>query len=186
MEEQQVAHNECQELKNIKYKTMLLTGVQLHETKSANDISNLDKFLEAEQKNNNNEPWCKLNKTSKVVKLTEYVEKYREQHNLDVSECESLTSFLRDSLDKKKLSRVKDVAYDKVTGEIKEIPALIYNKLTKHFTLKNVDKRVSTLKSLAPKKAKGTVRNKQITSKNEIVTSVKSEDDVTITSTCAS
>ena len=32
------------------------------------------------------------------------------------------------------------------------IPALVYNKSTKHFTLKNLDKRISTLKSLPPKK----------------------------------
>ena len=43
--------NECQELKNIKYKTMLLNGAPLNETKSANDLSNLDKFLEAEKIN---------------------------------------------------------------------------------------------------------------------------------------
>jgi hypothetical protein len=37
--------NECQELKNIKYKTMLLNGAPIVETKSSNDLSNLDKFL---------------------------------------------------------------------------------------------------------------------------------------------
>ena len=40
--------DECQELKNIKYKTMLLNGAPLHETKSSNDMSNLEKFLEEE------------------------------------------------------------------------------------------------------------------------------------------
>ena len=37
-----VTNNQCQELKNIKYKSMLLTGTPLHETKSSNDLSNLD------------------------------------------------------------------------------------------------------------------------------------------------
>ena len=58
--------DECQELKNIKYKTMLLNGAPLSETKSSNDLSNLEKFLEAEKINNSNEPWCKLNKTIKT------------------------------------------------------------------------------------------------------------------------
>ena len=36
-------------------------------------------------------------------------------------------------------------------------------KTTKHFTLKNTDKRVSTLKSLAPKKSsQGTIRKKEV------------------------
>ena len=52
-------NEECQELKNIKYKTMLLNGSLLHETKSANNLSNLDKFLENEKNININEPWCK-------------------------------------------------------------------------------------------------------------------------------
>ena len=36
--------DECHELKNIKYKTMLLNGVSLMETKTSDNISNLDKF----------------------------------------------------------------------------------------------------------------------------------------------
>ena len=35
-------NEECLELKNIKYKTMLLNGNPLKETKSSNDISNLE------------------------------------------------------------------------------------------------------------------------------------------------
>jgi len=153
---------ECQELKNIKYKTMLLNGIPLQETKSANDLNNLDKFLEEEKINNTNEHWCKLNKTIKYKKLIEYVEIYKNDKKLDESESQLLTDFLKDSLDKKKLSRVKDVIYDKDIGIVKEIPALTYIKATKHFTLKNIDKRISTLKSLAPKKNHnhGTCRNK--------------------------
>jgi hypothetical protein len=71
-----------------------------------------------------------------------------------------MISFLKDCLDKKKLSRVKDVIYDKEKGIVKDIPALTYTKSNKHFTLKNLDKRVSTLKSLAPKKIQGTIKNK--------------------------
>jgi hypothetical protein len=154
--------DECQELKNIKYKTMLLNGAPLSETKSSNDLSNLEKFLEAEKINNSNEPWCKLNKTIKTKKLLDFVEIYSKEKNLDENESKLLTVFLKDSIDKKKLSRVKDVIYDKISGIIKEIPALTYTKSNKHFTLKNIDKRVSTLKSLAPKKVNGTIRHKEI------------------------
>ena len=176
MEEQTIIVDECQELKNIKYKTMLLTGTPLHETKSSNDISNLDKFLEAEKITNNSEPWCKLNKTIKVKKLLEYVERYTSENNLDSQEGSILTAFLKDSLDKKKLTRVKDVIYDKINGLVKEIPALVYTKANKHFTLKNMDKRVSTLKSLAPKKGNGTVRNKLTQVKSETVDSASDDD----------
>ena len=53
------------------------------------------------------------------------------------------------------------MVYDKLTGVIKDIPALTFNKGTNQYTLKNIDKRISTIKSLAPKKGngKGTVKN---------------------------
>jgi len=161
MEDINETTNECQELKNIKYKTMLLNGVLLQETKSSNDLTNLDKFLENEKFTNSNEPWCKLNKTVKTKKLQEYVEIYKAHNDLNNDESELLFTFLKDCIDRKKLQRVKDVIYDKENGIIKEIPALHYVKSNKHFTLKNIDKRVSTLKSLAPKKAgQGTIRKK--------------------------
>jgi hypothetical protein len=159
MENNNVDEKESQELKNIKYKTMLYNGLHLTQTKSSSDMSSLEKFLEAEKITNSNEPWCKLNKTIKTKKLLDFVESYSKEKGFDEEEINILTVFLKDSLDKKKLSRVKDVIYDKTNGLVKEIPALTYIKSNKHFTLKNIDKRVSTLKSLAPKKS-GTIRNK--------------------------
>jgi hypothetical protein len=75
---------------------------------------------------------------------------------------------LKDCLDRKKLQRVKDVTYDKSVGIIKEVPALSFNKLNKHFTLKNLDKRVNTLKSLPVKKNRGTIKNKSNEDENII------------------
>ena len=169
------ANTDCQELKNIKYKTMLLNGVQIPETKSSHDLSNLDKFLENEKNNNVNEPWCKLNKTIKTKKIQDYVESYKTENNLSEEETNLLTNFLKDCLDRKKLQRVKDVIYDKENGTIKQIPALCYIKSNKHFTLKNIDKRVSTLKSLMPKKSgQGTIRKKEVSKNGD---SDSEEDD---------
>ena len=148
---------ECIELKNIQFKTMLMTGVQLTQTKSSQNLNNLDKFLEDEKNSNENEPWCKLNK---IKKLIEYVEVYKNENNLNEDESEILIKFFRDCLDRKKLQRIKDVIYDKENGIIKEIPALLYVKSNKHFTLKNIEKRISTIKSLPPKKGQGTIKNK--------------------------
>ncbi len=141
---------------------MLLNGNPMKETKSSENLSSLDKFLQDEKAVNQNEPWCKLNKTIKTKKLIEFVETYKETVGLDAEEQTQLIAFFKESLEKKKLQRVKDVIYDKVNGQIKEIPALTYIKASKHFTLKNMDKRVSTMKSLTPKKPKhsSSLRNK--------------------------
>jgi len=151
--------SDCNELKTIKYKSMILNGMSWPESKSSTDLANLDKFLENEKINNAGEPWSKLDKTAKIKKLTVFADKYKEQNNLSQLEYQQLISFFRDCLDKKKLQRVKDVNYNKETGEIKDIPALHFNKPSTHFTLKNVDKRVSTLRGLAPKKKQGTAKN---------------------------
>jgi hypothetical protein len=160
---------ECIELKNIKYKTMLINGVTLNESKASQSIQKLDSFLENEKHSSENEPWCKLNKTIKIKKLTEYVmDVYKNTNNLDVNECGNLISFLKDCLDRKKLQRIKDVLYDKEKGEIKEIPALTYVRSTKHFTLKNIEKRISTLKSLPQNKSnKNHINHKTIKNKDD-------------------
>jgi hypothetical protein len=148
---------ECIEFKNIKYRTMLLSGNMLQESKSSsNDLENLEKFLEDNKTTNQNETWSKLDKTTKMKKMKVFAEKFTKENNYTEEESILLSSFLNDCLDRKKLQRVKDVEYDKVTGDIKEIPSLVFNKLNKHFTLKNMDKRVNTLKSLPPIKKTNT------------------------------
>ena len=56
--------NECHELKSIKYKSMLLNGNN-DKKETVENVSNLDFFLEDEKKNTINEPWTKLDKTTK-------------------------------------------------------------------------------------------------------------------------
>jgi hypothetical protein len=150
--------DECIELKNIKYKTMIKNGAPMKETKQSRSLVNLEEFLENEKLTKTDQPWCKLDKNVKTKKMTEFATKYATDNSLNEDETKLLLDFLKTCLDRKKLQRVKDVVYDKTTGSIKEIPSLAYAKATKHFTLKNVDKRVSTLKSLAPKKL--TLKNK--------------------------
>jgi hypothetical protein len=160
--EKSIKSEECIELKNIQYKTMLINGVSINETKSSQSLQKLDKFLEDEKNINENEPWCKLNKTIKIKKIMDYIEKYKSDKNLSDKKVDKLTNFLSDCLNRKKLQRIKDVLYDKEKGIINDIPSLIYVKSTKHFTLKNIEKRVSTLKSLPQKKvySHGTIKNK--------------------------
>jgi hypothetical protein len=150
---------ECNELKSIKYKTLLMNGVLWPESKSSSNLENLDKYLENEKNNNACEPWSKLDKTAKIRKLIVFAENYKSENKLSDEEHTKLIVFFKDCLDRKKLQRVKDVIYDKSNGEVKSVPALFHNKQINHFTLKNTDKRISTTRSLAPKKVRGTVKN---------------------------
>lgn len=145
--------NECIELKNIKYKSMLLNGNTNDDIKeTVENMSNLDIFLSDEKQLILNEPWTKLDKTTKLQKFKVFIStKYKDVSQESQAE---LYSYLVINLDRKKLLKIKDVIYDKDTGIIDSIPALLYNPTSKKFTLKRCDKRPSTLKSLAPKKIK--------------------------------
>ena len=146
------------DLKTNKYKTATINDEPQPQRES--DMEILDRFLEDEKITNLNGPWCKLDKTIKLKKLLVFVEKYKEENHLQKEEELNLIEFFKDGLNKKKFNRVKDVIYDKTTGEVKSIPLLMYNTISKNFTLKSSDKRVSTLKGLPPKKIHGTLKNK--------------------------
>lgn len=146
---------ECQELKNIKYKSMLLSGQNtvLNPTQNTGSI---DKILEKESVLNKKEPWNKLDKTVKVQKINNYVDNcIMDKFSLSDAEVTNVKQYLIQSLDRIKLQRAKDVDYNKESGEIKGIPSFGFNQKTRKFTLKRCEKRVSTLKSLtAPSNSK--------------------------------
>ena len=153
-------NNECHELKNIKYKSMLLTGNVENKKETVENVSNLDLFLEDEKKNIFNEPWNKLDKTTKLIKFNDFVNNYNTDQNSSEINKDDLMKFLSITLDSKRLLKAKEVLYNKETGKITSIPSLIYNNTSKKFTLKRCDKRPSTLKSLAPKKNKNKKNDK--------------------------
>ena len=146
--------DECVELKNIKYKSMLLNASNEEPEETVENLSNLDSFLEEEKNITTNEPWIKLNKTTKLIKFHQFVEKYSTENKLSEDEKNDLSKFLSTNLDRKRFLKTKEVNYDKESGVVISIPSLFYNSSNKKFTLKRSEKRVSTLKSLAPKKTK--------------------------------
>ena len=116
-------------------------------------ISSLDHLLEKEKQHNKTEPWNKLDKTVKHQKLHEFAETYGKDNGLPVKEIKGLKQFFSDCLTKGKLQKTKDVCYDRETRLLTAIPALHFNAEKQHFTLRITDvKRVSTLKSLTPKR----------------------------------
>lgn len=113
----------------------------------------IDQMLETEKNNNRTESWNKLNKTVKIQKLHSFAEKYGREEGLPVKEVKHLKTFFVECLEKNKLLKTKEVVYDRELRDITSIPALSFNVEKKNFTLRNLDaKRVSTLKSLTPKR----------------------------------
>ena len=147
-----------------KYKN-ILNSQQISETEQPN-YQTIDDLLEKEKQHNKTEIWIKLDKTIKIQKLHQFAEKYGKEHSLPTKDIKSLKTFFVSCLEKNKLNKTKDVVYTKESAEISAIPSLHFNQVSRNFTLKITDtKRVSTLKSLTPKR---------LTEKNKI----EHEDDI--------
>jgi hypothetical protein len=137
----------------LKYKSILTPTIIATSSTKEMEYSKIEKFLETEKNNNRKDSWNKLDKGLKIQKLHIFAETYGREHKLPMKEIKALKAFFTDCLDKNKLQKTKEVIYDKTSGTIQSIPALAFNTNTKNFTLKIMDsKRVSTLKSLTPKK----------------------------------
>lgn len=135
-----------------KYKSVLPNNSEIYPEESS--FSTIDQMLEKEKIQNKKDAWNKLNKTVKIQKLHEYAEKYGKEHSIPVKDIKSLKLFFSDCLDKNKLQKTKDIVYDKERGSIVSIPSLFFNSTSRSFTLRIMDsKRVSTIKSLTPKRA---------------------------------
>jgi hypothetical protein len=159
---------------NNKYKNIINSISTSSNNIVEDDSLTIDKLLEMEKQHNKNEQWNKLDKTVKIQKLHHFAEKYGKEHTLPSKDIKSLKAFFVSSLENNKLQKTKDVVYDKGTKEITAIPALHFNQVSRNFTLRITDaKRVSTLKSLTPKR----ITEKNTTS-NDITGTNENNDDI--------
>jgi hypothetical protein len=151
----------CKELKNIAYKTMLLNGHEIVPDVNNTNNNTLSKYLEDETSANQKENWSKLDKTQKVKKLINHVEFLEKKFTLNEDEVSKCKKYLLKCLERKALTKVKDVNYDKEKGIITTIPNLHFDTSTRVFALKKDDKHISTVKCL-PQENKSKTRTIKI------------------------
>jgi hypothetical protein len=151
----------CKELKNIAYKTMLLNGHEIVPDVNNTNNNTLSKYLEDETCANQKENWSKLDKTQKVKKLITHVELLEKKFTLNEDEVSKCKKYLLKCLERKALTKVKDVHYDKEKGIITAIPNLHFDINSRVFTLKKDDKHISTVKCL-PQENKSKARTIKI------------------------
>ena len=144
----------CQELKNIAYKTMLQNGNNIiPETKNVSNDEKITTFLESESHANKQESWTKLDKTQKLMRLNNYVDNFlREKHNLSENEVNTTKKYLQKCIERKNLQKTKEITYNKQENFIENIPYLQFIESSRTFILKKDDKHISTVKCLPPDK----------------------------------
>jgi hypothetical protein len=112
------------------------------------NATSMDLLLENEKERNKTESWNKIEKADRVQKLRMFADTWSAPLSVEVRD--QLFFFLHECLDKNKLKNKKDIVYDKMSMTVKSIPSLVY--LDNTFTLITDSKRVSTLKSLTPRR----------------------------------
>ena len=140
----------CQELKNLAYKTMLLNGNDiLQKNDNISNDTKINSFLVDELNANKAETWTKLNKTQKILRLNAFVETIlKTKYNLSSNEIINTKNYLQKSIERKNISKAKEIVYNKEENFIINIPFLIFNEDTRIFILKKDDKHISTVKCL--------------------------------------
>ncbi len=157
-EEQKIKKEECLELKNIKYQTMLLNNnTKIYETTP--NTSNIERFLEKELEMNINKPWTKLGNGTKLKKINQYILEFSKEKKYTPEKTAVLKRYLLSCLERKKLQKTKDVIYCIKTNKILSIPALSYNDSSRKFTLRKAEKKIS--KSSQPKNKTTKIRRKK-------------------------
>ena len=161
---------------------------------NSTQITNIDKAKTIDdvmQIQQNNEPviktWSRLSKMERYTKLCEYVDKIAPEHELELKDISDLKKYLKQCLNRKLLTRMKDVVYDKKDGTIKKINGLQFktgkmNDKERKFTLKLIERKDSTLKNLGSGKLKKSkllqmVNVKQKRNKRKNVSNSPSKED---------
>ena len=153
--------DDCHELKNIKYQTMLLNSNVNIVSKKEQSTENMESFMEQDKLNSKKKTWSKLDNGIRIKKLRDFANEYAIKNNYTKLQKGNLKAFLLKALERKKLHKTKEVIFNVEKQAITNIPGLNFNKEKKKFTLKRLDNKNSIRKCLAPKTAKNKNKNKK-------------------------
>lgn len=165
--------DECMELKNINYKSMLLKNKMIVDN-GQKYSKNAEELLENEIKTSKKKKWNKLSLTVKNNKLKSFSKRYCSENKIKKKKKKLFDVFLNNLLLNKKLARNKDVDYDVSSGKLMQIFNIEFNSKTNRFTLKSVDKKKSALSGLSKKNL---LKFKNKTQKNKGMKTSKNKDD---------
>lgn len=147
-------NKECKEYNSLKYRTMIMTGHNIEE-KTTGDTSEhqLDCFLMNEKQENEKQTWSKLSKTERLKKINNFIEtKLISQYTLNEEEMQKSKLFLYGLIERKRIMKVNEITYNEETGEIENIPIVLFNAKNRRFTLNHNTSSSATKKTQKRKK----------------------------------
>lgn len=114
----------------------------------------LDRAAEAAAEN---KTWLKLTKTERQAAFAAYCDALVEKEELEADRRDALYAYLCQALNRKKLTRLKEVKFDVATQTITALPTLVFHPTNRTFTLRSKEKArdSATLKRTNRKPVRG-------------------------------
>ena len=130
--------SECKEYNSLKYRTMISTGTNI-DTKPDSTEEILNNFLNMDIEQNKKGVWSKLSKTEKLKKIKTYIKDIlTPEYKLNDLEVSTALRFFSLMLERKKLSKNNELAYNQEDGFIEQVGGLVFVPETRKFII-NVD-----------------------------------------------
>ena len=114
---------------------MISTGTNI-DTKPDSTEETLNNFLNMDIEQNKKGVWSKLSKTEKLKKIKTYIKEILiPLHALNEVESSSALKFFTLMMERKKLSKNNELAYNQENGIIEQVGGLTFNPDTRKFTI---------------------------------------------------
>ena len=127
--------------KNLKW---LKPENQIIDNTNISDENDIINFLKEKQSVKTNDTWSKVDKTTKILKVNEFIDDiFRKEQLLNDFQCDKCKEYLMEQIDKKRINKNKDVVYK--DERILSIQNFTYNKVTNKPNI-TCEKRASTLR----------------------------------------
>jgi len=169
----------CKDLKTIQSKTQMLKGDRKPQkpTKTA-PSSVVEAILERERTMKRTVAWARLERSACITKLRDFANVFGQENDMTPGEIAALTEYLLCAYERKRLTRARDVSFDKESQNITGIPCLTFNKSSRKFTLSRSDRRASSSASLGPGRETRRKKQQKSKKKNEKIAGINTDQEV--------
>ena len=108
---------------------------ETRERQATTDAESIERLLTADSNRPAGRNWPRLDNTERVQLLRDFAITYAHENELGAGAIVTLTEFLEESIRRKRLVKVKEIAYDKELGRVTGIPGLCRDEGTGLFRI---------------------------------------------------
>ena len=156
------SNNQSNDLKNILSKEVIVVGKEKQERKveqkydPSQDMKDLMEMVDSERVNITNKTWSRIEKSTRLRLLNEYIENYVLENSLEDEITKQFKTIVIKAFQSNLLNKQSDIKYDTENNKIIDITIIKFNKEKNLFELKTRDNKVK----ITPKtKSKTNIKN---------------------------